>query len=55
MTYYKKKNRDKFLQKSKDYYGNDKEQRNEYRRNKYNNMTDEERLFLNIEENGLIS
>ena len=46
MTYYKKKNRDKFLQKSKDYYGNDKEQRKEYRRNKYNNMTDEERLIV---------
>ena len=38
------KNRDKFLQKSKDYYESNKEQWKKYRRNKYNNMTDEERL-----------
>ena len=38
------KNRDKLPQKSKDYYENNKEQWKKYRRNKYNNMTDEERL-----------
>ena len=38
------KNRDKLLQKSKNYYEDNKEQRKEYWRNKYNNMTDEERL-----------
>ena len=38
------KNRDKLLQKSKNYYENNKEQRKEYQRNKYNNVTDGERL-----------
>ena len=32
------------LQKSKDYYKKNKEERKEYRRNKYNNMSEEERL-----------
>ena len=41
VTYYQK-NRDKLLLKRKDYYENNKERRKEYRRNKYNNMTDEE-------------
>ena len=36
--------RDKILQKSKDCYKKNKEQRKEYRRNKYNNMTDGDRL-----------
>ena len=38
------RNRDKLLQKSKNYYENNKEQRKKYQRNKYNNITDEERL-----------
>ena len=38
------RNRDKLLQKSKNYYENNKEQRKEYQRNKYNNVTDGERL-----------
>ena len=38
------KNRDKLLQKSKNYYENNKEQRKKYQRNKYNNVTDGERL-----------
>ena len=38
------RNRDKLLQKSKNYYENNKEQRKKYQRNKYNNVTDEERL-----------
>ena len=32
------------LQKSKNYYEKNKEERKEYRRNKYNNMSEEERL-----------
>ena len=43
VTYYQK-NKDKLLQKSRDYYEKNKEQRKEYRKNKYNNMTNEERL-----------
>ena len=43
VTYYRK-NKDKLLQKSRDYYEKNKEQRKEYRKNKYNNMTNEERL-----------
>ena len=43
VTYYEK-NKDKLLQKSRDYYEKNKEQRKEYRKNKYNNMTNEERL-----------
>ena len=38
------KNKDKLLQKPRDYYEKNKEQRKQYRRNKYNNMNDEERL-----------
>ena len=54
-TYYQR-NRNKLLQKSKDYYESNKEQRKEYRRNKYNNMTNEEdKKCLNIEKNGIIS
>ena len=41
-TYYER-NRDKLLQKSKDYYESNNEQRKEYWRNKYNNMTNKER------------
>ena len=44
---YIKKNRDAILQRSKDYYENNKEKRKEYRRNKYNNMTDEEKQKVN--------
>ena len=43
LTYYQK-NRNTILKRSKDYYENNKEQRKQYRRDKYNNMTDEERL-----------
>ena len=43
VTYYQK-NKDKLLQKLRDYYEKNKEQRKEYRRNEYNNMTNEERL-----------
>ena len=43
VTYYQK-NKDKLLQKSKDYYEKNKEQRKQYRRNKCSNMSDEERL-----------
>ena len=43
VTYYQK-SKDKLLQTSRDYYEKNKEQRKEYRRNKYNNMTNEERL-----------
>ena len=32
------------IQKSKDYYKKNKEERKEYQRNKYNNMSEEERL-----------
>ena len=41
---YYEKNKDVLLQKSKDYYEKNREKRNEYRRNKYNNMNDEEKL-----------
>ena len=41
---YNEKNKDKLLQKSKDCYEKNKEQRKENRRNKYNNMIDEEKL-----------
>ena len=43
VTYYQK-NKDKLLQKSRDYYEKNKKQRKEYRKSKYNNMTNEERL-----------
>ena len=43
VTYYQK-NKDKLLQKSKDYYEKNEEQRKQYRINKYSNMNDEERL-----------
>ena len=43
ITYYQK-NRNTRLKMSKDYYENNKEQGKQYRRDKYNNMTDEERL-----------
>ena len=43
VTYYQK-NKDKLLQNSKYYYEKNKEQRKQYRRNKYSNMSDEERL-----------
>ena len=43
VTYYQKY-KDKLLQKSRNYYEKNKEQRKEYRKNKYNNMTNEERL-----------
>ena len=43
VTYYQKY-KDKLLQISRDYYEKNKEQRKEYRKNKYNNMTNEERL-----------
>ena len=42
-TYYQK-NKVKLLQKAKDYYEKQKEQRKEYRRNKCNNMRNEGRL-----------
>ena len=49
------KNRDKLLQKSKYYYENHKEQRKEYQKNKYNNVTNEEKLkVLDIKKNGII-
>ena len=41
---YYEKNKDVFLQKSKDYYEKNREKRKEYRRNKCNNMSDEEKL-----------
>ena len=41
-TYYQR-NRNKLLQKSKDYYESNKEQRKEYQRNIYNNMTNGQR------------
>ena len=41
LSYYQK-NRDTILQRSKDYYENNKEKRKEDRRNKYNNMSNEE-------------
>ena len=41
-TYYQR-HRNKLLQKSKDFYESSKEQRKESWRNKYNNMTNEER------------
>ena len=43
VTYYQK-NKDKLLQNSKYYYEKNKEQKKQYRRNKYSNMSDEERL-----------
>ena len=43
VTYYQK-SKDKLLQKSRDYYEKNKKQGKQYRRNKYNNMNDEERL-----------
>ena len=44
--YYYEKNKDALLQKSKDYYEKNKEKRKEDRRNKYNNMSDEEKLNI---------
>ena len=49
------KNRNTILKRSKDYYENNKEQRKQYRRDKYNNMTDEERLkVLAYRKNSII-
>lgn len=42
LTYYQK-NRDKILQRSKEYSEDNKKQRKEYRKNRYNNMTEEEK------------
>ena len=42
LTYYQK-NSDKILQRSKEYYEDNKKQRKEYRKNRYNNMTEEEK------------
>ena len=41
---YHEKNKDVLLQKPKGYYEKNKEERKEYRRNKYNNMSKEETL-----------
>ena len=41
-----KKNRNKLLQKSKDYYESNKEPRKGYQKNKYNNMTNEEKQIV---------
>ena len=46
LTYYQK-NRDTILQKAKEYYEKNKAQKKEYRRNRYHNMTDEERGKVN--------
>ena len=53
-TYYQK-NKDKLLQKAKDYYEKKKEQSKEYWRNKYNNMTNEERLKVLEHRKKLVS
>ena len=54
LTYYQK-NRNTILKMSKDYYENNKEQGKQYRRDKYNNMTDEERLkVLAYRKNSII-
>ena len=45
LSYYHR-NRDTILQRSKDYYENNKEKRKEDRRNKYNSMSNEERLKI---------
>ena len=42
ITYYQK-NRDKILNKAKEYYQKNKEKRKEYRKNRYHNMTAEEK------------
>ena len=42
LTYYQK-NRDKILQRSKEYSEDNKKQRKEYRKNRYNNMAEEEK------------
>ena len=55
LTYYQK-NRNTILKMSKDYYENNKEQGKQYRRDKYNNMTDEERLkVLAYRKNSIIN
>ena len=55
ITYYQK-NRNTILKMSKDYYENNKEQGKQYRRDKYNNITDEERLkVLAYRKNGIIN
>ena len=41
---YYEKNKDMLLQKSKDYYEKNKYQRKEYRKSKYNDMSEEGRL-----------
>ena len=42
LTYYQK-NRDAILQRSKEYYGNNKEIRKAYRRDRFHNMTNKKR------------
>ena len=55
LTYYQK-NRNTILEMSKDYYENNKKQGKQYRRDKYNNMTDEERIkVLAYRKNGIIN
>ena len=41
------KNRDAILQRSKEYYENNKEKRKEYQRDRFHNMTNEKRYKLN--------
>ena len=46
ITYYQK-NRDKILNKAKECYQKTKEKRKEYRKNRYHNMTAEEKNKVN--------
>ena len=46
LTYYQK-NRDSILQRSQEYYKNNKEKRKEYQRDRFHNMTNEKRDKLN--------
>ena len=46
ITYYQK-NRDKILNKAKEYYQKNKEKRKEYRKNRYHNVTAEEKNKVN--------
>ena len=46
LTYYQK-NRDAILQRSKEYYKNNKEKRKDYQRDRFHNMTNEKRDKLN--------